>query len=179
MENQNASVGKSALTYGLYLGLALVVYSLILYLAGLTGNKAAGWVTYLIMIGMLAFTMINYREKVNGGFLKYGQGVGLGVLTAVYGGVLSAIFSFILIKFIDPGIVEQIVNQAMEEAMASGANEQALEMAEKMVRMFTSPTAILLMGVVGSAFMGAIFSLILAAIFKKEPPMFDGAEITE
>ncbi|MBS2213434.1 DUF4199 domain-containing protein [Carboxylicivirga mesophila] len=179
MENQTPSVGKSAMTYGLYMGLALVVYSLIIYLVGLTGNKAAGWVSYIIIIAMLAFAMMNFRDKVNGGYLRYGQGVGLGILTALYGGILSSIFTFILVKYIDPGVIEQIVNQAMEEAMAGGANEEALAMAEKMVRMFTSPIAMLLMGIVGSAFIGAIISLILAAIFKKEPPVFEPTEAAE
>ncbi|MCU4154520.1 DUF4199 domain-containing protein [Carboxylicivirga sp. A043] len=179
MENQTPSIGKSALTYGLYLGLALIVYSLIIYLIGLTGNQGASWLSYVIIIGMLAYAMMNYRDKVNGGFLKYGQGVGLGTLTAIYGGVLSSVFTFILMKYIDPALIDQIVNKALEDAMAKGTPEEQLEMVEKMVRMFTSPMAILLMGILGSGIMGAIISLILAAIFKKEPPMFDGSQFEE
>jgi len=179
MENQNPSISKSAVTYGLYMGLALIVYSLIIYLAGLTGNTTVSYLTYLIYIGMLCYAMINYRDKVNGGVLAYGQGVGLGTLTMVIGGVLSSIFTFILMKYIDPSLVDQIVNKAMEDAMAKGTPEAQMEMAEKWIRMFTSPTAILLMGVFGSGIVGAIISLILAAIFKKEPSIFEGTEVVE
>ncbi|TRX65985.1 DUF4199 domain-containing protein [Carboxylicivirga sp. M1479] len=179
MENQNPSIGKSALNYGLFLGLALVVYSLIIYLAGLTGNQAASWLSYIIFIGIMSYAMINYRDKVNGGVLRYSQGLGLGILTAVVGGVISTVFTFILMKYIDPALIDQIVNKALEDAMAKGTPEEQMEMVEKMVRMFTSPTALLLMGVFGSALMGTIISLILAAIFKKEPAMFDRSEIME
>ncbi|WP_430810282.1 MULTISPECIES: DUF4199 domain-containing protein [unclassified Carboxylicivirga] len=179
METQKPSVVKNAMTYGLYLGVVSIVFTLIIYLAGLLGNKAIGWLSVAISIGVLAWAMINFRDKQNGGYLRYGQGVGLGTLTMFFGGVISGVFTFILYKFIDPGIVEQLVAQAMEEAMAQGTPDAQLEMAEKMIRMFTSPNAILIMSIVGSPFMGAIISLILAAIFKKEPQMFDGSQIEE
>ncbi len=179
MEKQNPSIFKSAMTYGLYMGLILIVYALVLYFAGLTGNTAAGYFTYLVYIGMLCYTMINFRDKENGGALAYGQGVGLGTFTMVVGGVLSSIFSFILMKYIDPGLMDQLVNKALEDAMAKGTPEEQLEMVEKMVRMFTNPTAVLLLGIFGSGFIGAIISLILAAIFKKEPSIFDSTEVVE
>jgi len=179
MEKQDPSLFKNALTYGLYMGLALIVYSLIIYFAGLTGNTAVGYLTYLIYIGVLCYAMINYRDKVNGGVLKYGQGVGLGTFTMIIGGFMSSVFSFILMTYIDPGLVDQIINIAMEEAMAKGLPEAQIEMTEKMVRMFTNPIAMLVVGILGSGIIGAIISLILAAIFKKEPSIFEGAETVE
>lgn len=179
MENKKLSLTKSAMTYGLYLGLALIIFSLITYVTGLIGNKAVSFLSYVIYIGMIAFAMVNFRGKENGGILKYGQGVGLGTLTSVVGGVLSSIFMFILFKYIDPSLIEHVVNQAMEEALQKGAPEEHLAEAEKWIRIFTSPTAMLVIGIIGSAFFGLIISLILAAIFKKEPSVFDNIEAEE
>jgi len=179
METQKPSVGKSAMTYGLYLGLASIVYALILYLSGMILNKAAGWFSLVISIAILSWALINFRDKLNGGYLRYGQGVGLGTLTMIYAGVLSGIFTFVLYKYIDPSLTEQVVNQAMEEALAKGTPEAQLEMAEKWTRIFVSPVAMFIWSIMGSAFIGAIISLILAAIFKKEPSIFEGGEFAE
>lgn len=179
MEKQTPSIGKSALTYGLYLGLASIVFTLILYLTEMLGNSALGWISFIISIAILSWAMINFRDKQNGGVLRYGQGVGLGTLSMFFGGILSSIFTFVLYNYIDPGIIDQLVNQALEEAMAKGTPEAQMEMVEKWTRMFMNPTAMLIMGIIGSPIIGAIISLILAAIFKKEPPVFEAAEATE
>jgi len=179
MEKENPSIFKSAMNYGLYMGLLLIVYSLVIYFAGLTGNTAANYLTYIIYIGMLCYTMLNFRDKVNGGVMTYGQGVGLGTFTMVIGGLLSGVFGFILLKYIDPSLVEKIVNITLEEAMASGLPDAQIEMTEKITRMAASPIATLLVSVLGGGINGAIISLILAAIFKKEPSIFDGTEVVE
>jgi len=177
MEQTNASWSKTALTYGIYLGLISILYSVIIYVAGFIGNKPLSYLSYLITIGVLIWAMITYRDKVNGGYMSYGTGVGLGFMTALIGGVISAIFAYILFTVIDPSIPDQLFNQAIEEAIAKNPEvEQNLDMVEGMMRKMMSPTALTIFGVVGAAIGGIIISLILAAIFKKDKPMFEEAQ---
>ncbi|MCU4166280.1 DUF4199 domain-containing protein [Carboxylicivirga caseinilyticus] len=177
MEKTNAPWSKTALTYGIYLGVISILYSVIIYVAGMIGNKPLSYVSYLITIGILIWAMLTYRDKVNGGYMSYGTGVGLGFMTALIGGILGSIFSYILMTVIDPSIPDQLFNMAIEEAIAKNPEvEQNLDMVEGMMRKMMSPTALALFGVVGSAIGGVIISLILAAIFKKDKPMFEEAQ---
>ncbi|TAJ12508.1 DUF4199 domain-containing protein [Marinilabiliaceae bacterium JC017] len=169
MEKQTSSKTKMAMSYGLYLGLALVVYSLILYVSGQTFNKSLGYVSYIIMLLGIGWGMKHYRDNVNNGLLTYGQGMGLGVLISVFAGVISGFFSFILMKYIDPSLMEQALAMAQEEALKGGATEAQLDQMEGVMGMFSNPWVIMISAIIGSAFIGAIISLILAAIFKRTP----------
>lgn len=174
MENKKAPYSKTALTYGVYLGVISIIYSVILYVAGMLGNKPLGYVSYLIVIGVLIWAMLNYRDKVNDGYMSYGTGVGLGFLTALIGGVIGAVFTYVLMAFIDPSLPETLLNAALEEAVQKSPEiEGNLEMVEGMMRKMMSPGVLAISGIIGSAIGGVIISLILAAIFKKDKPMFE------
>ena len=109
--------------------------------------------------------------------MSYGTGVGLGFMTALVGGILGSIFAYVLFAIIDPSLPEQLLGKALEEAIAKNPEvEQNLDMVEGMMRKMMSPTVIAIMGVVSSAIGGIIISLILAAIFKKDKPMFEEAQ---
>ncbi|WP_430813556.1 DUF4199 domain-containing protein [Carboxylicivirga sp. RSCT41] len=177
---KTVSASKAGVTFGVYLGLISIVFSLITYVAGIVGESYVSWISFLISIAFLCWAMMNFRDKQNGGVLEYKQGVGLGFVTFLVGGIISAIFTFILFKFIDPGLVEQLVQKSLEEAVRKSPEiEGNLEMVEKWTRMLINPTAMAIMGVVASAIGGIIISLILAAIFKKEPSIFDGSQFEE
>lgn len=177
MEQTNASWSKTAMTYGIYLGLISILYSVILYVTGQTGNQTLGYVGYIFIIGIVIWALITYRDKINGGYMSYGTGVGIGFMTALIGGILGSIFAYVLFAIIDPSLPEQLLGKALEEAIAKNPEiEQNLDMVEGMMRKMMSPTAIAIMGVVSSAIGGIIISLILAAIFKKDKPMFEEAQ---
>ncbi len=172
--DKSVSSSKAGMTYGVYLGLISVVFTLIIYFAGLVGESYVSWISLAISIVFVSWVMINFRDKQNGGYLAYKQGVGLGFVTFLIGGIVSSLFTFVLFKFVDPGLVEQIVEKSLDEAIQKNPEiEGNMEMVEKMTRMFVNPTAMALMGVLMSAIGGIIISLILAAIFKKEKPLFE------
>lgn len=171
---KTVSSSKAGMTYGVYLGLISVVLTLIVYILGLVGESYVTWVSLAISIAFVSWVMINFRDKQNGGFMAYKQGVGVGFMTFLIGGIISSIFTFVLFKFIDPGLVEQIVQKSLDEAIQKNPEiEGNMEMVEKWTRMFVNPPAMAIMGVVSSAIGGIIISLILAAIFKKEKPLFE------
>jgi len=177
---KTVSSSKAGMTYGVYLGLISIVFTLIIYVLGIVGESYVSWISLAISIAFVCWVMINFRDKQNDGFMSYKQGVGLGFMTFLIGGIVSSIFTFILFKFIDPALVEQIVQKSLEEAIRKTPEVEAnLDVVEKWTRMFVNPVAMAIMGVVSSAIGGIIISLILAAIFKKERPMFEEAEATE
>jgi hypothetical protein len=169
MEKKSASLSKSAMNYGLYLGIVLIVYSLVLYMLNETLNKTLGYVSFVFVVTGIAYGLINFRDKVNGGILQYGTGVGLGVLISLFAGILSSAFSFILMQFIDPSLSDQVITMMQEEALKQGAPEGALEQAEGIYNFMAKPIVMAFLGIFSSVFWGTIISLILAAIFKKNP----------
>ncbi len=171
---KSVSGSKAGMTYGVYLGLISVVFSLIIYLVGIVGEDYTSWISFAISIAFVCWVMINFRDKQNGGYMEYKQGVGLGFITFLVGGIISSIFTFILFKFIDPALIEHLIEKSLEEALRKNPEvEGNIEMVEKWIRMFVNPIVMAIMGVVMSAIGGIIISLILAAIFKKEKPIFE------
>lgn len=167
----NLSVRPTAGKYGLILGLASIAYSMILWTTGMFTNQALGWVSYLISIAVIVLALREYRS-LNGGFMSFGQGVGLGVLVALIGGVISSIWSYVYLSFIDPGMVDTIRDMAMQQLYDNPQmTEEAIEMAEPWIERTTSPLFLLLMGIFGSVIGGLIIALIASAIMRKDRPV--------
>jgi hypothetical protein len=179
MENENTSVGKSALTYGLYLGIVGIVLSIVLFVTDLFLNPVIGYVTIAISIGLLCWVYIDYKKKA--GFLTFGDGFKLGFLANLISGTIVAVFKAVYVGFIDPSIVSKTVEFVIEEAYKKQPEmpDEAVAMIEKIYGFIAGPVGSLVVGILASLIFGAIISLILAAIFKKEPSIFEGSEVTE
>ncbi len=168
MESKKPSLSYSAMTYGLYLGLALVVYSLILYMASQNFNQGLNSLSYLIIAGGLFFSLKHYRNKVNSGVLSYGSGLKLGVLVALFAGFISGVFSYILFS-IDSTLIDQMIQVQQQAMLESGMKEDQVAQMEEMMRNMSNPMILVLSSIFSMAFIGLIFSLVIAAIVKKNP----------
>jgi len=166
---QSASKSSTVYTYGLYLGIASIVFSLITFYGGMLGNQYFGYLGYLISIVFIFIGIKHYKEQENGGFLKYGDGVGLGVLIALVGGVVSSVFTYVFFVFIDPAKHQEMIAVVQEQQLKAGVSEVQLEQMEKMMSVMMSPISISLMGILMSAIGGLIIALIVSAILKKDP----------
>ncbi|RNI30330.1 DUF4199 domain-containing protein [Rufibacter immobilis] len=172
MNERTVTPGSVGVRYGIITGFISIIFSLILYVTGLHTNKA---VTYIGMIIPIAGIVLayNYFKKENNGYMSYGQGLGIGTLLATVSGVLSSIFAYIYLKFIDPNIIEQIRNSSIEEMERNGMSDEQIEAATSMTEKFTTPEMMFIFGLIGAVFLGFIFSLIIAAIMKRNRPEFE------
>ncbi len=165
---EQSPIMPTAVRYGLILGGALVVYSLILFVTGLHMNQGLSYVSYVLIIGGLVMAMLDYRRG-NQGFMSFGQGFRLGLLTSVVSSILSSIFSALYVGVINPGIKEEMLAKTREEmAKNPQMTEEAMDMAMKMSEKMFTPWALAGIGLVGGIIMGIIFSLIISAILKKD-----------
>ena len=115
MEKQTPTLLHQSMIYGLYLGLALVVYSLILYLASLSFNTSLNSLVYLFIAVGLFLSLKHYRDQINGGVLAFGSGMKLGILISIFAGFLSGVFSYVLF-LMDPSLIDQVI-QTQQEAL--------------------------------------------------------------
>jgi hypothetical protein len=170
MEENKNSLMKHAMTYGAIIGLTLVVYSVLLYITGLTFNKGLGIIQYIVLFAGIFLGTKAYRDKTLGGFISYGKALGLGVLISVFVGIISVFFNFIMMRFIDPGLIDKYM-AIMEDTFRNSRFIPADQVDAALERSRNSMTAIwsLPIGVLAFSFFGFIISLITSAFVKKDP----------
>jgi hypothetical protein len=117
MENKESFELKFVLKYGAILGFIFILYSVLLQAIGQSMNNSLGSINYLIMLVVIIIAIKDARDNKMGGYIEYGKGVQIGFLISLISGLIIAVFSVILIKYIDRSIEEQVVNKAMEDAL--------------------------------------------------------------
>ena len=166
---QAASKSSTVYTYGLYLGIASILFSLIIFYGGMLGNKYFSYLGFVITVIFIFMGLKRYKEKENDGVMKYGQGVGLGVLITLVGGFLSSAFTYVFYSFIDPAKHQELLSIVQEQQLQAGVPEAQLEQVEGVMSVMMSPISLALLGIMGAIFGGLIISLIISAILKKDP----------
>ncbi|GAB2544448.1 DUF4199 domain-containing protein [Rufibacter soli] len=172
MEEQTVTPASVGIRYGLITGFISIIYSLLLFVTGLHLNKGFSYLAILIPIVGIVFAYRNFKNE-NGGFMSYGQGLGTGTILGAVSGVMSSIFSYIYIKFIDGSIMEQIRNGSIEEMEQKGLSDEQIDNAIKITEKFSTPEMMFLFGLIGAVFMAFLISLIVAAVMKNNRPEFE------
>ena len=177
MENQSNSVNRMAMSYGLYMGLALILNSVIFYVMGSPFSPAGAYISYGIIIAGIAWTMYTFREGKPEGGMPYGRALGLGTLQSLFASLILGFFTYVLFKLVDPGLIDKFFTFFEEQLLKSGTKEAQIETVMTMYRKMMSPLVYSLAQVFSVTFYGFIFSLILAIFFKRQPAdPFQGVE---
>jgi hypothetical protein len=127
------------------------------------------YVTYAVMIIGIALAQINYRKSL-GGFMSYGQAVGLGLLTMVFASIITGFFTYLLHTVIDPSLQDQL-RLTIEEQLVKQGNvpEEQMDMAIEMATIFQKPAIMFVISIFGGAFVGLLISLITSIFTQKKP----------
>jgi formate hydrogenlyase subunit 3/multisubunit Na+/H+ antiporter MnhD subunit len=157
----------SHIVAGLIIAAILVVYSILLQFMGLSQNQSMGWISYIILLGGI-IVFVNLYGKAKDHQVTFGN-------LFSYGFKATAIITLIMVLFIIiffmafPDFKEKIVESAREGMEQQGKMtddqiDQGLEMFEKNFILFSAGGALFMY-----LLLGAIASLIGAAITKKQP----------
>ena len=169
MEEQ-VSTKSIGVKYGIILGLFSIGYSLILQITGLVTEQWLSWLSFVFMIVILVYAMKEFKSY-NQGFMRLGQGLGLGMITIAISTVFSSIFSYIYIKFIDDSMITLSLEKAREELMKNpDLSDAQLDQAMAMTEKFTTPEMILGIGFISALFFGFLITLVVSLIMKKDDP---------
>src|SRR5512141_1206879 len=93
---------KANFTNGMILGLAGVIFSLILWFLDLTFNRGFSFIFLVISIFLLYYFIKAYRDNHLHGMMTYGQSVGAGMIIWFYSAIIGTIFTYLLFTIIDP-----------------------------------------------------------------------------
>ncbi len=172
MENPRTQT-KLAMTYGAYYGLSGSVVFLLFYFMGTDiQSSVPQWIGYLIMILFIILGIKSYRDEDLGGYISYGKSLGTGILIATFGGIITGAFTILFFTTIAPDMLEKLVAASQEKMMEQGMDEKSMEMAQEFTRKFMTPEWMFLLSIIGSAFMGFLFSLIISVFMKKDQGPF-------
>ena len=172
MENQTTSTKQIALTYGLILGFLSIAFAVVMYALGkhLEGGTLNTVVSLLLNIGFIVFSLRAFKTA-NGGMLSLSEALKTGIAVALIGAILSFIYTYIFMSFIEPNFMDQVLELQQTKMLEKNPNisDEQLEAMASMSKKFSSPTIILAIGLVWSLFLGFIVSLIAGLIMKKAP----------
>ena len=179
MENEKMSAGKVAMNYGLILGLVLIVYSLILYLVDvpLESLQYANWAGYVFTIVAMVLGIKAYRDKYAGGLITYGKSFSTGFMIGLYAAIISAIYAFFYFSYINPGIIQEMMDLRVAEMWADNPEmtEEQFEMAESWMKRFMSPVMLVVWGLIANVIISLILSLIVSIFMQKKDKSLEGA----
>jgi hypothetical protein len=134
-------------------------------------NSAVKFLAYIPFIAFLFLAQKEYRDQL-GGFLTFGQGFSAGFRYAVIAGLMLAVFIYIYLTFLSPQILDQSIASQQDKFKEQGMSAEQIEKANEIGKKY-GPLIGAFGAAIGTAVVGAILSLIGAAIFKKEATIDD------
>jgi len=173
MEN---SIKSSAINYGLYLGVAMVLFTVIAYAVDLSlltkfWYGALIWIV-IIVIGVLS---ISSSRKILNGIISFKECLGSWVLTISIGIVISTVVTFLIFGVIDPEAAESLKQLTIDSTISTleGFNvpaEAIAESVENMEQQNNYSIGNMLLGTLIYIVIFTIIGLIVSAVMKRSNP---------
>jgi len=167
MENQGNSK-NIILNYGVILAVAGILVSLVTYAMGshLQPHWSISVISIAISIGLVIAGIKKFKEE-NNGFMSWGQGVKVGVGICILSALITAVYQYVFMNFIEPDFLVQAMELQNEAYLDAGMTEEQIEAANEMGKKFQSPGILAAISIIGAAVLGFIISAIASAIMKK------------
>ena len=157
----------SHIVKGAILGGISLLFSIIIYVFNLYTTQWLSWISYAILIGGIIYGNILFANQ-NDNNVSFGNIFAHGFKTTAVVIVISVLYT-VLSLFIFPDMVDKIIEisrtaMAKNPQMTDEMIDQAITSTKKLFLPFAIAGAIF-----GTGFLGAIGSLIGAAVAKKNP----------
>ncbi len=116
---------KTILRFGFLSAIVLLGVSLVAYVVFIKNSDDFGTreiIGYASIVLSLAFVFIGikyFRDKMNNGWLSFGQGMKLGTLITLFPSVLFGIWSLIYAYYLDPEFNDKYFNSEIEQMRKS------------------------------------------------------------
>jgi len=175
MENKPNLSKNVMLTYGLYLGLASILISVIYYVLGMAyENDWKKSVISIVVTGIILFLGIKKFKEGNDSFLTLGQAIKTGLGISLVAAVISIVYTIIFMMFIEPEFVNNLAEVSRQKMYETNPEltEEQVEMSMGIVKKMSSPVMLSAFILIASLFFGLIISLISGLILKKEPSTY-------
>ena len=173
---ENSVAKKSAMSYGLYLGISLILITVLVYSLNI-GLFVEWWFTLFLFIGIVIFGVMSALKsrKILGGFISFKDAFTSYFITVFLGLLLSTIVSFLLFNVIDPEatqvLQEKIIDSSVQMMEKFGAPQDAIDEAvAKMAQENQFSLGKQLTSLAFQLIFYAVIGLIVALATKKNNP---------
>jgi hypothetical protein len=167
MENQVTT----HIVKGLILSVISIAFSIVVYVFNLYDMSALSFVNYAIFIGGLVYGAVLYSNQ-NGHNVTFGNLFAHGFKTTAVVIVITSVYTILAFKVLFPDMLEKVLDLSKKKMLENPKmTDEMVEQAMSMTRKFFIPFA-LGGAVIGTGILGAIGSLIGAAVAKKNPNPF-------
>ena len=171
-----ASSKKLATSYGVYLGIALILVTVLIYAFDI--SIMTEWYLMainLLLILVLCILAVSKAKKFNEGLFTFKKAFSVYFLTVLIGLLMATVFSLLLFNVIDPDAAETLKELTMEKqaAMLENFGMSEAQINEAMTEMQKEDTFSLKNVLISFAFQLVFFSvigLIVALIFREKDP---------
>jgi len=170
--NSQPNMVKTSITYGLLIGVLLILILFVFYLFGEITNVWASYVSYAVMFGGIILATRARRNEELGGFITYSQALGLGTLTIFFSSLAVGIYVYIFYAFIDPAAINLLIEAAEIAILESTPNisDEELDSALSISQAFMKPGIMAISTTASYTFLGFVMSLITSIFLKKKNP---------
>lgn len=164
---ENISVKSVGLKYGLILSIISIAV-FIIKIATETPEFGGVWLEVVILVVGITLAHREYKRKGNG-FMSYSTGLGIGTIVAATAAIISSLFTYIYIKFINVDYIDQMRQMQIEVMEREGMTDEQIEGVLKIFEYLT-PEIMALIAIFSTVFFGFILSLIIGAFTKNDNP---------
>jgi hypothetical protein len=174
----NEIIKKNGINFGIITGAISVLITSSVYLIDLS-LLTKWWLGLSILLIYIAVgcVLLVRTKKDLGGYMSFKEGFTTYFISALIGVAISVVFNILLFNFIDPEAavtLKEMTLQSTAEMMKKfGAPTSEIKKAVEKLESYDQFSALeQLKGSIWSIVGSAVFGLILAAIFKKDKPVF-------
>ncbi|MBL7818623.1 MAG: DUF4199 domain-containing protein [Saprospiraceae bacterium] len=177
LSEKDVSIWANVKKWGLISALVGIVFQLLNQISGIMNQSGVviGLYTALsfgVSIALYVFALREHRDQELDGFMTFKRAFYLAFMIGLLSTVIVLIFNYIYMNFISPSAMDAQLETTRTMMEKFGMPEDKLDEAiEKQRQSLSSPLSIVT-GLFGAGIVVAILSLIVAAIMKKERPMF-------
>ena len=168
-ETSEASVKGVSIKWGLINALIGIGMFVVFDFMELPTDSPIRYISLLVVTILIVLAHKEFKEQGDG-YMSYGQGFGIGAFFSLISSLITGVFTFLYVKYISPEYIQRALDEALVKMESMGRSDAEIEQGMKIAEMFSSPTAILIMGIVGGVFIGVVLSLIVSAITQKKRP---------
>ncbi|SFQ35463.1 DUF4199 domain-containing protein [Parafilimonas terrae] len=153
---------------GLIISLILIVYGLIIYFVDGMKHPELSYVQYALFLAGIIWACVTYSNQLNAN-VTFGNLFAHGFKTTAVITVIVLLYTILAFKVLFPEMIDKSIEMTRQKMEADGkASDSQIDQAISMMREHYVLFAVVGV-IVGFAIIGAISSLIGAAIAKKKP----------
>lgn len=154
--------------WGLIGGMVSIIVGILAYLLNLQDSKMIQYLSVLIMLACVVFSHFEFRDKLNNGRATFGELFRVGFLVSLVIALISMIWFYIFVNFIDTDLVFRTLNKAEADMVARELSAAEVEKAMEITKKFVTPIYMTLIGFFYTAILGLIVTLVSALVVKND-----------